>query len=125
MPKMFVYAFTFLATTIGVLPVLAEEAGGPSVPVTPDNFVRAETDLYFGNAVKDGGFGKFFHIRQPTPIDHQTVIRMNRDTLYSMGIFDLDAGPVTVTMPNPGQRFMSLQIIDEDEYTPNVFYGPG
>jgi Protein of unknown function (DUF1214) len=38
-----------------------------AVPVTPDNFVRAESDLYFGNAVKDsGGVGKFFHHREPT-----------------------------------------------------------
>src|SRR5271163_362474 len=33
--------------------------------VTPDNFVRAESDLYFGNIVKDGGFGKFLHRREP------------------------------------------------------------
>jgi hypothetical protein len=45
------------------------------------------------------------------------VIRMNRDTLYSLSVFDLDAGPVTVTLPNSGQRFMSMQVIDEDHYT--------
>src|SRR6476619_916711 len=114
--------FALLAATIVTPSVRAEETSAASVPVTPDNFVRAETDLYFGNFVKDGGFGKFFHIRQLAPIDHHTVIRMNRDTLYSIGIFDLEAGPVTVTMPDAGQRFMSLQIIDEDEYTRNVFY---
>jgi len=53
------------------------------------------------------------------------VIRMNRDTLYSLSVFDLDAGPVTVTLPNPGQRFMSMQVIDEDHYTPEVIYGTG
>jgi hypothetical protein len=120
-----IFALALLMSAISISPLCAETTGGNSVPVTPDNFVRAETDLYFGNAAKDGGFGKFFHNRQPTPIDHQLVIRMNRDTLYSMGIFDLDAGPVTITLPDAGQRFMSLQIIDEDEYTPNVFYGPG
>lgn len=96
-----------------------------TIPVTADNFVRAETDLYFGNAVKDGGFGKFMHNREPTPIDKQLVIRMNRDTLYSMAIFDLDAGPVTITLPDAGKRFMSLQAFDEDEYTLKVAYGPG
>ena len=35
-------------------------------PVTPENFPRAESDLYFGNIVKDGGFGKFLHRREPT-----------------------------------------------------------
>jgi hypothetical protein len=49
--------------------------------VTAENFARAESDLYFASIVKDGGFGKFHHRREPTPIDNQTVIRMNRDTL--------------------------------------------
>jgi hypothetical protein len=98
--------------------------GGP-IPVTPDNFARAETHLYFGNIVKEGGFGKFFHYREPTPIDKQTVIRMNRDTLYSGAVIDLDAGPATITLPDAGNRFMSMLVIDEDEYNPMVRYGAG
>jgi hypothetical protein len=70
-----------------------------TVPVTPDNFNRAETDMYFGGSVKEGGLGTFRHNREATPIDKQMVIRMNRDTLYSLSVFDLDAGPVTVTCP--------------------------
>ena len=95
------------------------------LPVTVDNFIRAESDLYMARMVKDGGFGKFFHYRDLTPIDKQTVIRMNRDTLYSGAVFDLDAGPVTVTLPDPGKRFMTLQVISEDHYTPLVVYKPG
>lgn len=92
--------------------------------VSPDNFARAESDLYFANAVKDGGFGKFFHNRELTPIYHQLVIRQNRDTLYSAAVFDLDGGPVTITLPESGDRFMSLQVISEDHYTTNVAYAP-
>lgn len=95
------------------------------VRVTPDNFARAESDLYFGNIVKDGGFGRFFHIRELTPIDHQLVIRANRDTLYSAAVFDLDAGPVTITLPDAGARFLSMQVIDEDHYTHEVVYDAG
>src|SRR4026207_208999 len=95
------------------------------IPVTPDNFARAESDLYFGGVVKDKGFGKFFHNREPTPLDKQTVIRMNRDTLYSAAVFDLDAGPVTITLPDASGRFMSMQIIDEDHYSPEVIYSAG
>ena len=62
------------------------------IPVTPHNFVRAETDMYFGKFVKDGALGKFVHTREAVPIDNQTVIRMNRDTVYSQAVFDLDAG---------------------------------
>jgi hypothetical protein len=100
-------------------------AADRSLPVTPDNFSRAESDLYMSGVVKDGGFGKFTHRREPTPIAKQTVIRMNRDTLYSAAVFDLDAGPVTITLPDPGKRFLSMQVIDEDEYTPEVVYGAG
>jgi hypothetical protein len=58
------------------------------------------------------------------PVD-APIVRPNRDTLYSFSIFDLDAGPVTITLPNAGQRFMSLQVIDGDQYTPEVHYGAG
>ena len=94
-------------------------------PVTVDNFIRAESDLYMGNMVKDGSVGKFFHRREPAAIDNQTVIRLNRDTLYSAAVFDLDAGPVTITLPDAGKRFMSLQVINEDHYVPGVYYGAG
>jgi hypothetical protein len=95
-------------------------------PVTADNFVRAESDLYFGaQALKRGALGKFIHDRTPAPLDNQTVIRLNRDTLYSAAVFDLDAGPVTITLPDAGQRFMSMQVINQDEYTPMVVYGKG
>ena len=93
--------------------------------VTVENFARAESDLYFAGIVKNGGFGKFDHTRNVAPLDKQTVIRLNRDTLYSSAVFDLDAGPVTITLPDPGQRFMSMQIIDEDQYTHGVHYKAG
>ncbi|MGO4810743.1 DUF1254 domain-containing protein [Cupriavidus sp. 2MCAB6] len=103
----------------------ATHPGGAPVPVTVDNFIRAETDMYVGGLARQGGVGKLLHRREPASIDHQTVIRLNRDTLYSSGVFDLDAGPVTITLPDPGKRFMSMQVINEDHYVPNVFYGAG
>lgn len=96
-----------------------------SIPVTIDTFARAETDLYFSNFVRDGGLGSFCHVRAPTPLDEQKIVRMNRDTLYSSAVFDLDAAPVTITLPDPGSRFLSMQVWDEDEYCPLVAYGPG
>ena len=98
---------------------------GKGIPVTVDNFIRAESDLYFGNIVKDKGFGRFAHNRQIIPIEKQTVVRMNRDTLYSAAVFDLDAGPVTITLPEAGARFMSMQVITEDHFTLAVGYKPG
>ncbi|GLC95135.1 hypothetical protein Tamer19_45430 [Cupriavidus sp. TA19] len=100
------------------------DASAP-VPVTVDNFRRAESDRYFGFTVKRGGFGKFAHFRELVPVGSQTVVRPNRDTLYSTAVFDLDAGPVTVTMPDAGSRFMSLAVLDEDSHVLGVRYGAG
>jgi hypothetical protein len=50
---------------------------------------------------------------------------MNRDTIYSFGVFDLDAGPVTLKLPDPGKRYMTVLLIDEDHYNPGVYYAPG
>ncbi|UVE19563.1 DUF1254 domain-containing protein [Pseudomonas sp. LS44] len=94
------------------------------VAVTLDNFIRAETDRYFGLTLQRGGLGQFAHLRQLMPVGVQTVVRPNRDTLYSTGVFDLDAGPVTVALPEAGGRYMSLAVIDEDHHI-SVHYGAG
>jgi hypothetical protein len=103
----------------------AQSTSSAPMPVTVDNFVRAESDLYLGNIAKDGGFGKFNHRREPARLGNQTVIRLNRDTLYSAAVFDLDAGPVTIALPDAGKRFMSMQVINQDHYVPAVFYSAG
>ena len=104
--------------------LVAAVSAADTKPVTWDTFVRAETDKYMKSYVDLGGFGKFYNIRKPTPIDKQTVIRMNRDTLYSFGVFDLTT-PVTITKPDTGDRFQSMQVINGDGYTPMVVYKPG
>jgi hypothetical protein len=97
-------ATLLIALTMPASPLWAQQdAAGTATAVTVKNFARAESDLYFGNIVKLGGFGNFNHYRTLTPIDQQTVVRMNRDTLYSGGVFDLDAGAVTITLPDTGK----------------------
>jgi hypothetical protein len=96
-----------------------------AIAVTADNFIRAESDIYLAALVKEGGLGKFNHRRELAAMNNQTVIRLNRDTLYSSAIFDLDAGPVTVTLPDAGKRFMSMQVINQDHYVPAVIYDAG
>ena len=98
---------------------------GNTTPVTADNFIRAESDAVFTGLVAQGGFGKFYHNRELTPIDSRIVQRPNRDTLYSTGVFDLDAGPVTITLPDAGKRFLTMIVIDEDHYVFTVVYGAG
>ncbi len=104
--------------------LLVHSAGQAAEPVTVDNFVRAESDMTFGRYVKQGAFGKFLHIRQPTPIDKQDVVRMNRDTLYSAGVFDLNA-PVTIIKPDSAGRFQSMMVISQDHSMLPVEHGAG
>jgi len=93
--------------------------------VTIDNFRRAESDLYFDRIASDGGFGKLYHHREPIPADRPAFVRPNRDTLFSSGVFDLDAAPVTIWMPDSRGRFMSLMALDQDHYVVCVGYDRG
>ena len=95
------------------------------VPVTADNFSRAETDVTMAAYVKMGALGKLLHAPELASIDDQKIVRLNRDTLYSFGVFDLDAAPVTLTLPDPGPRYMMAQVIDQDHYTHDIVYAPG
>lgn len=118
-----ILAYSVLVALGGLTSAHADD--GPSLRVTVDNFRRAETDNYFARFAKEGGFGKFSHERELAPIDKQTVIRLNRDTLYSFGVFDLEAAPVTVTLPDAGRRYMAIQVINQDHYATEVIYKPG
>jgi hypothetical protein len=45
--------------------------------------------------------------------------------MYSFGVFDLTT-PLTITKPDTGDRFQSMQVINQDEYVPiPVAYKPG
>jgi hypothetical protein len=101
------------------------KTGDGKVIVTPDNFIRAESDIYMAGQLKDDAFGKFKHTREVAPVDKQLIVRLNRDTIYSSAVFDLDAGPVTITLPDPGSRFLSALVINEDHFNPAVYYGAG
>src|ERR1700751_1263515 len=97
----------------------------PTERVTVENYNRAQTDVNFAGVVKNGGFGKFRHGRELAPPAQQGIVRPNRDTLYSFAIVDLAAGPATITLPDAGRRFMGMQVVNEDQYPPAIFYGAG
>lgn len=104
--------------------VLLTGAAVAAEPVTVDNFRRAETDHYFLAYASKGCFAKLCNEPGPAPVDKQNVVRMNRDTPYSVGIFDLTS-PLTITKPDTGKRFQSMQIINQDHYIPLVAYDAG
>jgi hypothetical protein len=96
-----------------------------SIHVNADNFVRAETHRMFRDIQADaGGIGTFRHNRTPASIDEQTVIRLNRDTLYSFAIVDL-AEPARLTLPDADGRYFSAMIVNEDHFVNKIFHDAG
>ncbi len=96
-----------------------------SQKVTVDTFVRAETNRMLANLMAAaGGINRWQHNRVPTPLDQQTVVRMNRDTLYSFAVVDLAEG-ATVTIPDNGDRYASLMVVNQDHYINRVLHSPG
>ena len=96
-----------------------------SIHVNADNFARAETDRMFADIQRDaGGVNTFRHNREPWSIDAQTVIRLNRDTLYSFAIVDLAEG-ATLVVPDAGDRYVSVMIVDRDHYVRAVLHDAG
>lgn len=71
-----------------------------------------------------GGVNRFEHNREPASVDKQTVIRMNRDTLYSFAVVDISEG-ATLTVPDAGERYLSVMAVDEDHYINKIFHDPG
>jgi len=71
-----------------------------------------------------GGINTWSHNREPASVDHQTVIRMNRDTLYSFAVVDLTTG-ATVTIPEHGGRYVSVMVVNQDHYINEVYHTAG
>lgn len=104
------------------LPALAAEP----VVVTVDNFVRAEAAAQFDSLLKlvNGEVNKFVHLRDPVSLDKQTIIRMNRDTIYSAAVVDISKG-AKLTIPETHGRYVSATVLNEDHFVNKVFHDPG
>lgn len=98
---------------------------GDKIRVTVDNFVRAESNRMMTNLMAaGGGINRWRHNRQPTPLDQQTVVRMNRDTLYSFAVVDL-AEDAVVTVPDAASRYATLTVVNQDHFINQVIHTPG
>ena len=93
--------------------------------VTFENFARVESERMFaGIAAAAGSSNVWNHFRGPTPVEEQTVIRMNRDTLYSAAIIDVSQG-ATVTIPEASGRYISMMLVNQDHYINRVLHAAG
>jgi hypothetical protein len=93
--------------------------------VTPENYSTAEVDITFQSIVGEVGSNRFRHDRSLIPLDKQPAVTMNRDTVYSFGIFYAPKG-LTITLPKSKDgRYQSAMIMQNDHYIDQVFYGAG
>ncbi|QDS89182.1 hypothetical protein EC9_33790 [Rosistilla ulvae] len=120
-----IFAITLtLAGALTAATANAQSDAAAPIVVNVDNFNKAQTDFEFEGILKMSGINQVHSNRTPTPIDKQNVIRMNRDTLYSIGVINISKG-ATVTLPDSGKRYMSLMVINNDGYVNDVYYGGG
>ncbi|HEX5633085.1 MAG TPA: DUF1254 domain-containing protein [Gemmatimonadales bacterium] len=105
----------------------ADTVGGRATErVTPETFIRAESDRYFfATAQLAGGVNRFNFGRRMLGLDEQTVVRMNRDTFYGAAVIDTKGGATITFPPIPDGRYASILVIDNDHYAPMVIYEPG
>ncbi|MGL3805673.1 DUF1214 domain-containing protein [Paeniglutamicibacter sp. R2-26] len=80
--------------------------------------------MFAAIAQQVGGTGVWSHGRVPTAIDNQPIIRMNRDTLYSAAVVDISEGAV-LGIPEVGDRYVSVMVVNQDHYINRVFHTPG
>jgi hypothetical protein len=115
----------FLVTVTLLFCQFAFAADAP-IHVNVDNFARAETASQMDRALKILGvnINTWGHLRTPTPLDKQAVIRMNRDTLYSATVVDISKG-ATLTIPETGERYLSIQVTNEEHYINKVYHDAG
>ena len=95
------------------------------VIVTKENYPTIETSRQFVIQIENaGGINKLNLWDGISTVDKQPIIRLNQDTVYSMGIIDVSKG-ATVTLPETDGRFISAQFVDADHYIYPAVYGAG
>lgn len=99
-------------TALEELKAAASEAWVFGLPL-----IEIATTRSRGAQFSEAGINSFGHMRDLADHRSRAVTTPNNDTLYSSAQLDLSAGPVTVTLPATGDRYMSLALMDA--YTNN------
>ena len=103
---------------------IAADDSSQLIDVSFKNYNQAETARNFNNWAKLGSNNTMVHRKKLSPIGPDApTIRMNLDTLYSVGVYNND-GEMSLTIPDSG-IYQSVMILDTDGYTPFFFARPG
>lgn len=98
--------------TLDELTSIAEEAWTFGLPI-----VLVEKQFDFNSYVTNPTIGKapvnqFGHIRQFVDASNHAIVGFNSDHLYSFASIDLTNGPLVLSIPEMGDRYWLMQLID-------------
>ena len=101
---------------------IAQEAWIFGMPVV---YIEIQIDTVTHVSKVDQGhapINQFVHYRTFPDASNRTVVGFNVDTLYSLAQLDLSKEPMALSVPDMGNRFWVMQIIDAWN---NVPHAPG
>lgn len=123
-----------LLAPLAVSPALAEipqldSSGWATDPndhrMNAKEYIHAEVHAFFHDIVgRTGSVNTFFHFPGLSPASDKFVVSPNNDTVFSFVIVNARDG-FTLELPDLGDRFMAIQIVDENHMTPFYLYGGG
>jgi hypothetical protein len=90
--------------------------------VTMDITRQQMTNIEPGKKMGYGPMNTFANVPEYPPADMKVVVRPNFDTLYSVGWLDLTREPMIVSVPDTGDRYYLLPMLD---MWTDVFASPG
>lgn len=92
--------------------------------MSPREYIQAESRAFFADFIGRSGINTFFHFPGLASAEDRFVVSPNNDTVYSAAIVNVSEG-FTLELPEVGDRFISIQITDENHVTPFYIYGGG
>ena len=108
------------AVSVDEAAAMAEEAFVFGLPLV---YIGVQIDTNTAVARPGGGrapLNQFAHFRALPDASDQVVVGLNVDTLYSLGSFDLSDGPLVLSVPEMGDRYWLMQLIDAWNGIPHV-----
>ena len=92
--------------------------------MTAEEYIQAESRAFFADFIGRVGLNEFFHFPGLASAEDKFVVSPNNDTVYSVGIVNASEG-FTMYIPEVGERFLSIHIVDENHMSPFYLYGGG
>ena len=94
-----------------------------TIPVTMENFDHAETAVNFNKWVSKGIMNSSVDLTDYYPAGPAPTVRANRDTLYTVGLYDNQNG-IHIEQPDNG-IFQSALVLDENGFANDYVWTPG